>query len=68
MEQEDARAAAELWRLDAETEKLKAEATKLDEEACRFQYGTFFDAIKLALALFAAVAGAVKLIEGLGWL
>ena len=68
MEQEDARAAAELRRLDAETEKLKVEAEKLDAEARRLQHAISTDKVKVALALFGAGIAAVKLGESLGWL
>ena len=68
MEQEDARAAAELRRLDAETRKLTAEEKKLDEESRKLRNGIVMDAAKLGLAVFAAVVAAINLMGSLGWL
>ena len=68
VDREDARAAAELRRLDAETEKLRVETEKLDAEARRLHHGIIMDAMKAGLALFGAGIAALTLAESLGWL
>ena len=72
---EEERTAKELRNLDAASAKLEAEANKLDVEArkleaevLKFEQTAFIDAVKLGLAVFAAILAALKVADTLGWI
>lgn len=75
---EEERTVKELRNLDAASAKLEAEANKLDVEARKleaevrkFEQTAFIDAVKMALAVFAAILAALaalKVADELGWI
>ena len=68
LDQDDARSAAELRRLEAEATKLESEARKLDAEARRFRNSTVIEIVKVTGLLSGAVFAGVRALDGLGWL
>ena len=65
---EEERTAKELRNLDAASAKLEAEARKLEAEVRTFEQTAFIDAVKLGLAVFAAILAALKVADALGWI